>query len=151
MKRTKRPPRIKGRKLKAGERSLAYLRRQGWTAEVCEQFKALVEGQGQQAIFKGGFRKDLFGFVDILAYQAHETLAVQATSRQQMTAHLRKYRRDPEIRQRILDWIACPNRRLQLLGWECVEVPCKSRAGTKAEWRVTKRDVMAADLIEAVF
>ncbi|NQT13159.1 MAG: hypothetical protein HQ582_10450 [Planctomycetes bacterium] len=151
MPRKKRPPQIKGRKLKAGERSLRFLRGQGYDAEVCEQFKARVEGRGQQAIFKGGFRKDLFGFMDILAYRALSTVAVQTTSRQQITAHLRKYRRDAKIKARILRWIACPNRGFIVHGWICVEVPCKSKAGTKAEWQVTERWVTAEDLEEPAF
>src|SRR5205809_110083 len=53
------------------ERSLAYLRRQGYAAEVVERF---VRRPG------GGFRKDLFGFVDIVAVQGNETLGVQVTT-----------------------------------------------------------------------
>jgi len=142
---------VKGRKLKATQRSLTYLRKQGYRAEVCEQYRSRVEGKGQQAKFKGGFRKDLFGFMDILAYGRgpHSVLGVQATSRQQITTHLRQYRRDPKVREAILDWLTCPGRRFVILGFECVEVPKVSGDGTKAEWQCTEREVTADMLYDA--
>jgi hypothetical protein len=146
--RVKRPPRVKGRKLKAGQRSLRHLRDLGYTAEVCEKYAARAAGKGQAAIFAGGFRKDLFGFADILAYNGVETIAVQTTSRQQVTAHVRAYRKDAEVSQRIRDWIRHPGRRLVLHGWECVEVPAK-RGGTKAAWQLTERVIAAEDLAES--
>ena len=138
----------KGRKLQASQRSLAYLRKYGWTAEVCEQFKARVEGKGQQRLFKGGFRKDLFGFMDILAYKGHATVAVQTTSRRQIATHLREYRRNPKVRQRILGWLQGGHRSFVIHGWECVVVPCigKSKNPTKGEWQLTQRFVRAEDL-----
>jgi hypothetical protein len=146
--RTRRPPRVKGAKLKAGQRSLAWLRKRGYTAEVCEQFKARVEGRGQAARFMGGFRKDLHGFMDILAFDQFETLAVQTTSRLQLSAHLRAYRRDPDLVAKISAWLVPSGRRFVLHGWECVEVPCKSKSGTKAEWQLTEREVSPADFVD---
>jgi len=95
---TKRSPRIKGKPLKAAQRTLAYLRGLGYHAERCEHFVARVEGEAQKAIYKGGYRKDLFGFADVMAYHPSRpgVLLVQCTSRQQMSTHLLKYRRDPE-------------------------------------------------------
>ena len=142
----RRPPKAKGKKLNAGQRSLKALRDRGYTAEVCEQFKARVDGRGQAAIFRGGFRKDLFGFADIIAYSPALTLAVQTTSRQQMTAHLRAYRRDPAIVERIRGWLANPLRRLVIHGWEPLLVPCKSKAGTKVSWELTEREITIGDL-----
>jgi hypothetical protein len=146
--RQKRPPRVKGVKTKAGQRSLAFLRKRGYTAEVCEQFKARVQGKGQAAKFAGGFRKDLFGFADIIAFSPDETVAVQTTTRMQMTAHLRAYRRDLETAERIRRWLSHPTRRLVVHGWECVQVPCRSKAGTKAQWQLTEREVSVGDLVE---
>lgn len=151
MPQTKRPPRVKGRKLKAGERSLWHLRKAGYYAEVCEQFKARVEGKGQQALFKGGYRKDLFGFMDILAYRDVSTVAVQTTSRQQIATHLRAYRKDAELAEHIVRWIKGPGRHFVIHGWECIEVPCKSKAGTKAVWEVTERWITCEDFEEAAF
>ena len=185
---------IKGRKLKAGERSLRYLRKQGYTAEVTERFVTYggtqakdeyireLLGQRLQLLAKlrrawvgkperlsvleeelepltlpeepkglHGVRKDLYGFVDILAYKHDgETIAVQTTSRQQITAHLRKYRGDEDTRQKILDWLAQPGRAFVIHGWICEELPTKA-GGTKARWRCEERKVTSADLTEAKF
>jgi hypothetical protein len=153
-KRTTRPPRIKGRKTKAGERSLKHLRKLGYEAAVAEKFVAKVFGSGQRAEFEGGFRKDLFGFMDILAYHdggEHPlTLAVQTTSRQQITAHLRAYRRDAELAARIQRWLKVPGRAMVIHGWECVAVPKKHGDGTKAEWQLTERWVTAEDLVDSI-
>jgi hypothetical protein len=150
--RKRRSPVIKGRKLKAGERSLRYLRKLGYTAEVCEQFRARVEGKKQRQIFQGGYHKDLFGFMDILAYNDQETIAVQTTSRNQIAAHVRKYRSDEETAERIQEWLCGqPNRRFVIHGWECVEVPNKRGAGSHARWQVTEREVTAEDLVEPEF
>jgi hypothetical protein len=143
---TKRPQRIPGKKLNAGARSLKHLRRLGYTAEVCEQFKARVQGKGQAAVFAGGFRKDLFGFVDILAFDTTSILAVQTTSRQQITAHIRKYRRDNETAEKIRGWLMMKGRRLVVHGWECVAMPKVKGDGTKAVWQLTEREVTVADL-----
>ncbi len=133
-------------KLQANQRSLKHLRRAGLTAEVCEQYRSRVEGKGQAAKFAGGYRKDLFGFMDIIAYTTLGTVAVQTTSRQQLSAHLRKYRRDPVVRQDILKWIEPVDRYFVLHGWERLEVPCVKAAGTKVCWHVTVQTVERKDL-----
>ena len=56
--------------------TLAKLREDGYLAEVVEKYVRTG---------KGGFRKDLFGFLDIVGLKGTETLGVQCTSR----AHVR--------------------------------------------------------------
>lgn len=51
------------------QRSLAYLREQGYTAAVVERWNPHAR-----------IRQDLFGFVDLVAIRDGETLAVQACS-----------------------------------------------------------------------
>jgi len=51
------------------ERTLARLRKDGWTVAIVEKWNAHVRR-----------RQDLFGFIDILAVREGETLAVQACS-----------------------------------------------------------------------
>lgn len=60
-------------------RSLALLRKEGWTAEVVEKWMPQAR-----------IRKDLFGFVDILAIREGETLAVQSTSYSNSYARCKK-------------------------------------------------------------
>lgn len=50
-------------------RSLALLRAEGWLAEVVEQ-----------NVPHARTKRDLFGFIDIIAVQGERTLAVQTTS-----------------------------------------------------------------------
>ena len=51
------------------QRSLAYLREQGYTVAITERWNPFAK-----------IRQDLFGFIDILAIRKGETLAVQTTS-----------------------------------------------------------------------
>lgn len=149
MTRPHRPPRaaVHG-KLNAAKRSLAKLHAEGYIAEVCEQWKVAPN------LPMGGFRRDLFGFADILAYDPYETgcgvLAVQTTSRQQMSAHLRSYRRDEAVRNNLVAWLSGTSRRFEIHGWEAVEVPCTTRVGTKVRWDCTVRRVTLEDLEQEV-
>lgn len=61
------------------QRSLAALREAGYTAAVVEHWNPHAR-----------IRQDLFGFVDILAIRDGETLAVQATSRSNVSSRVRK-------------------------------------------------------------
>lgn len=61
------------------ENSLAYLRENGWTAEVVERW---IPG--------ANIRKDLWGFVDIVAIRGEKTLGVQTTSYSNVSARVRK-------------------------------------------------------------
>lgn len=60
-------------------RSLAHLRQQGYTAEVVEKWIPAVRR-----------RKDLFGFIDILAIREAEVLGVQATSGDNVASRVTK-------------------------------------------------------------
>ena len=51
------------------QRTLAYLREQGYLCAIVEKWNPHVK-----------IRQDLFGFIDILAIKKDETLAVQCTS-----------------------------------------------------------------------
>jgi hypothetical protein len=59
--------------------TLRHLREQGWTAEVVERW---VPG--------ANVRKDLLGFVDVLAIRGGEVLAVQTTTASNVPARVRK-------------------------------------------------------------
>ncbi|MEB3211291.1 MAG: hypothetical protein VKL39_08045 [Leptolyngbyaceae bacterium] len=61
------------------QRSLAYLREQGYMAAVVERWNPHAR-----------IRQDLFGVVDVLAIRDGETLAVQTTSGRNVAARVRK-------------------------------------------------------------
>lgn len=59
--------------------TLIKLREEGWLVEVVERW---VPG--------ANIRKDLFGFIDLMAIKDEQTLAVQATSYSNMSARVKK-------------------------------------------------------------
>lgn len=95
----------------------------------------------------GGVRSDMGGFGDIIAIhpQATGCLAVQATTKQQITKHLREYRGDKEVRENILLWLQTGNR-LVIHGWYKVMIPNKSNDGTHARWQCDTRWITAENM-----
>ncbi len=66
--------------------TLNLLRKEGWTADVTERW---IPG--------ANIRRDLYGFVDVLAVRGSETLAVQTTSAANVAARIRKIADSPHI------------------------------------------------------
>ena len=82
-------------------RTLKALRAAGYAAEVVERWNPHAR-----------VRHDLFGFVDVLALRRDETLAVQATSRDNVSARVAKIgESDMVARVREAGW------RIQVWGW----------------------------------
>jgi len=61
------------------QRTLARLRKDGWTAQVVERWNPYAH-----------IRQDLFGIIDILAIRKDEILGVQATSGSNVPARVKK-------------------------------------------------------------
>lgn len=59
--------------------SLRHLRADGWTVQIVEQWNP-----------HAGIRQDLFGCIDLLALRGAEVLAVQTTSRGEISRRCRK-------------------------------------------------------------
>jgi hypothetical protein len=85
--------------------SLKKLRDEGWLAETVERW---VPG--------ANIRKDLWGFVDILAIRDDEILAVQATSYSNVSARVNKIT-DHEN----LPAVRLANIQIQVWGWRKVD------------------------------
>mgnify|MGYP005820298399 CR=1 FL=1 len=68
------------------ERSLKALRDGGWIAQVVEKWIPVPAHPA------GGVRKDLFGFIDIVAIRGNVTLGVQACRANDIPARLAKIR-----------------------------------------------------------
>lgn len=84
--------------------TLRYLRENGWLAEVVERW---VPG--------ANIRKDLFGFVDIVALRDGETLAVQATSYSNISARVNKIADSDAVSQ-----VRKANWQIWVVGWRKV-------------------------------
>ena len=135
------------------ERSKKEMEKRGYLAGMAEQWVMLREGQaahtGQQKQRKaaGGFRKDLHGFIDIhcLRSDIPGVTAVQATTKKQMSKHLREYRRTPAVSEAIRTFLAAGNT-LLLHGWEKVKVSNKSGDGFHVRWVLHECVIAEADL-----
>lgn len=68
--------------------SLRTLRANGYIAEVVEKW---IPG--------AGIRKDLFGFIDIVAVRDGETVGIQTTSKSNISARVRKIEDSPYLNQ----------------------------------------------------
>ena len=80
----------------------------------------------------GGYRKDLFGFIDIIALDPERgVLAVQSCG-QSFKAHVDKIM-DSECTENVIEWLKSPSKpKLECWGWRKV----KLRMGSKAmRWR----------------
>lgn len=141
---TETPPKPK---LNATQRTLKRLRDRGYTVAVCEKRISIGVGEVRKD-FTGSYLKDLFDFQDVQAYKpgVAGVWAIQSTSRQYMSDHLKKYRRNPEVAQKIRDWLACGNR-FSIVGWDYVMVPKLKGGGLKGVWRIHENPV-DADMLE---
>lgn len=93
------------------ERSLEYLRNQGYHCEVVEKWNSFTRQ-----------RKDLWGWCDILAIRKDEVLAVQVTSSNNVLARIKKIQdsdtvglvRDAVIRIEVHGWGKKANGRYEI-------------------------------------
>jgi len=102
-------------------RTLAWLKKQGYTAGVVEKWIP----QTRQ-------RKDLFGFIDLIAIREGETVGIQATSTGNMASRVKKIM-DSE---HMPTWLLAGNK-LWVVGWAK-----RGKAGKRKLWTasVTKLD-----------
>lgn len=104
------------------QRTLAECRRLGWQAAVAEKWIA----QTKQ-------RKDLFGFIDIVALTGDGILAIQATSGSNVAARERKIR--TECSEPAKAWLAAGGR-IEVWGWR----ELKKKVDRKS-WQVRRVEV----------
>ena len=100
------------------QRTLKALRDQGYIAEVCERWIPNPVHPG------GGFRKDLFGIIDIIAISKFSLIGVQSCG-QDYAAHDRKIMES----EYTPEWIRCAG--LQLWGWRKL---LKKKGGKQKIW-----------------
>lgn len=119
----------------------------GIARRLAEQYPPPKPATGQRAEYAGGYRKDLWGFADIICFRCHAPgiIVVQCTSATQVTAHVRKYRRDPDVRANILACLAAGNR-VVIHGWEKTTVQNKSGDGSHTRWVLTEKKIAAKDM-----
>ncbi len=91
------------------ERTLRYLRKSGYTVQVVEVWSPFGGAQKPDGT-SVGVRRDLFGFIDVLAVLDEQTLAVQCSAVSGIAPHYRKIvgterikESDPIKRQKIIN------------------------------------------------
>lgn len=131
------------------QRTLKELREAGYLAGVVEKWIPAKAG---------GFRKDLFGFIDIIAVNDNETLAVQACSGGTKTSGGDEMVRVTKIMQEkgreAAIWLRGPNRRIEVWGWKHKSIeglskswfPRKIEMVLEADGTITWREVQSVPI-----
>jgi len=102
------------------QRSLALLRKEGYTAQVVEKFNPFAH-----------IRQDLFGFIDIVAIKTGTpgVLGVQTTTQAHVAEHEAKIRKTEAFKV----WLASGNH-LEIHGWAK-----RGKRGKRKLWSVTRK------------
>lgn len=115
------------------ERTLEHFRNEGWFIDVSEKW---IRSPGMPG---GGYRKDLFGFMDMVAMKPGEgIMAIQATSGANTSSRINKIKRECHLAARA--WLEAGGR-IQVWGWKYY---LKEKEGL--HWRSKVTEVEEADL-----
>jgi len=109
--------------LSATQRTLRELRAQGRLVDVCERW---IMNPKHPA---GGFRKDLFGFVDLVVLDPEEGIVGIQSCGQSFAEHLRKIM-DSECTENVIEWLKCGGK-IELWGWRKLKL---KRGGKALRW-----------------
>jgi len=135
------------------QRTLRELRREGRIVDTAERW---VINPKHPA---GGFRKDLFGFIDLVVLDAEKGIVGIQSCGQSFKAHLDKIK-DSECTQYVIEWLKagickkehpygitkrqCQNQmtHIEVWGWRKVKL---KRGGKAMRWRARVADVYLTD------
>ena len=112
-------------------RTLRECRDRGWVAEVVERWIPYYIENGEQS--KRGVRKDLFGFIDIVALTPNGILAIQACANSSLSKRVDKIRY--ECNEVALLWLDSGGL-ISCWGWKRYKKPVERKW-----WRVTERAI----------
>ena len=118
------------------QRTLRELRKQGRLVDTCERW---IVNPGVPG---GGFRKDLFGFLDMIVLDPEQGIVGIQSCGQAFKAHLDKIL-DSECTENVIEWLSSPSKpKLELWAWRKV----KLRRGAKAmRWRPRIKEITLKD------
>ena len=105
------------------QRTLAELRRLGRRAEIVEKWQINPRHPA------GGYRKDLFGFIDIICLDPERGIIGVQSCGQNFSEHSKTIM-DSDVTQDVLEWIKCGGA-LELWGWRKVKI---KRGGKAMRW-----------------
>lgn len=149
---------------KETERTLTHCRRLGWTVAKAEHWQpsflvseiietaastvAVPEDRGHKARLRDllvkhkrnpGVRKDLFGFIDVVALTQEGILGIQSTSRSNVGGRMLKIR--TECVDQAAAWIQSGGR-IEVWGWYKQKIQ-----GERRLWHVKRRVVDESDVV----
>ena len=116
------------------QRTLRELRKMGRLVDVCERWIPNPKHPG------GGFRKDLFGFVDLIVLDPEQGIVGIQSCGQSFAAHLRKIM-DSECTDNVIEWLQCGGR-LELWSWRKLKL---KRGGKAMRWTPRVKEITLAD------
>ncbi len=117
------------------QRTMKHIKSLKIEAEIVEKWVPNPKHPG------GGFRKDLFGIIDIIAIDplSKSTIGVQSTG-QDFSGHWKKLTQEKADKSRL--WLSGGNR-LLLMGWRKLKV---KRGGKAMRWTPRIADIKISDL-----
>lgn len=112
------------------QRTIAALRRQGRTVDIAEKWNIAPTHPA------GGFRKDLFGFIDLIVLDPEQGIVAIQSCGQGFKAHVDKIM-DSECTENVIEWLRCGGL-LELWGWRKVKL---RRGGKAMRWKARIADI----------
>jgi len=117
------------------QRTLRLLREQGRLAEITEKWVMNPKHPG------GGFRKDLFGFIDIICLDPERGIVAIQSCGSGFKAHERKIK-DSDCTEFVIEWLKCDGK-LELYGWRKVKL---KRGGKAKVWKPRIQEITLKDI-----
>jgi nicotinamidase-related amidase len=111
----------------ATQRSIRKCRADDWLVAVVQQWIPAPYLPG------GGFRRDLFGWMDILGYDGDRWVAIQACSMSGRAAHLEKMLGSDALNRNIALWCECETHSAELWSWAKRK---RKRGGKQFVWQL---------------
>ena len=123
--------------LSATQRTLRELRAQGRVVDVSEKWMINPKHPA------GGFRKDLFGFIDLIVLDPEQGIVAIQSCGNQFAEHYRKIT-DSECTENVMHWLRNPSRpKLELWAWRKIKL---KRGGKAKVWRPRIQEITLKDL-----
>jgi hypothetical protein len=123
-------------KISATQRTLRHLRAMGRLVDIAEKWTIAPRHPA------GGFRKDLFGFIDLIALDPERGIVAIQSCGQSFKAHLDNMLDGPAT-ENIIEWLKSPSQpHIELWGWRKVKL---KRGGKAMIWKPRIREITLDD------
>jgi hypothetical protein len=120
------------------QRTLRELRAIGRLVDVCERWMINPRHPA------GGFRKDMFGFLDLIALDAERGIIGIQSCSTDYKAHFDMIM-DSDKTENVIEWLKCGGK-LELWGWRKLKL---KRGGKAMRWRPRIREITLEDFNNA--